>query len=190
MVGALAFTGRIQIGDLLLDKGSLKQVRRRMGFVFANPDEQLFCESVEREVAFGPEQHGLPYDQVASRVTRALDQMGLRRHAAKNPHHLSLGEQRRVGIAAVLATEPDAILFDEPTASLDPLARDTLLEAMTKSRATMVVASHDLAAGLELNATVALLNQGKLVGAGPAADVLRDETLLVQAGLRAPTTGE
>lgn len=189
MVGALPFTGRIQLGELVLGEHTLKAARRRMGFVFANPDEQLFCENVHAEVAFGPEQHGLPRDAVNARVLRALDEVGLKSYATRSPHHLSLGEQRRVAIAAALATEPDAILFDEPTASLDPLARQALLDTMASSNRTLVVATHDLAAALELDATVVLLHQGKLVGSGRAREVLADQDLLIRAGLRRTSDG-
>lgn len=186
LVGALPFTGEIQIGKLVLGERTLKEARRRIGFVFANPDEQLFCETVQREVAFGPEQHGFGADEVDVRVARALDEVGLRAYAARSPHHLSLGEQRRVAVAAALATEPDAVLFDEPTASLDPLARQALLDTMAASDRTMLVATHDLAAALELDATVALIHQGKLVGSGRARQLLADQELLVRAGLSAP----
>lgn len=186
LVGALPFTGRIQLGDLVLGERTLKEARRRVGFVFANPDEQLFCESVEREVAFGPEQHGLAHDEVNARVGRALDAVGLRAYAARSPHHLSLGEQRRVAVAAALATEPDAVLFDEPSASLDPLARQALIDTMAASNRTMLVATHDLGLALELDATVALIHQGKLVGSGRARELLEDAELLIRAGLRAP----
>lgn len=185
LVGALPFTGQIQIGELILGERTLKQARQRLGFVFANPDEQLFCETVQREVAFGPEQHGLGRDEVNARVTRALDEVGLRAYTARSPHHLSLGEQRRVAVAAALATDPDAVLFDEPTASLDPLARQALLDTMAASDRTMLVATHDLAAALELDATVVLIHQGKLVGSGRAREVLADQELLVRAGLLA-----
>lgn len=185
LVGALPFTGQIRIGELVLEERTLKEARKRIGFVFANPDEQLFCETVQREVAFGPEQHGLGRDEVNARVTRALDEVGLRTYAARSPHHLSLGEQRRVAVAAALATEPDAVLFDEPTASLDPLARQALLDTMAASNRTMLIATHDLAAALELDATVVLIHQGELMGSGRAREVLADRELLVRAGLLA-----
>lgn len=186
LVGALPFTGKVAIGDLNLSERTLKEVRKRVGFVFANPDEQLFCETVRREVAFGPEQHGLERDEVNARVARALDEVGLRAYSERNPHHLSLGEQRRVAVAAALAVEPDAVFFDEPTASLDPLARQALLDTMATSDRTMLVATHDLAAAVELDAMVVLLHHGKLVGSGRAREVLADHELLVRAGLSAP----
>ncbi len=185
MVGALPFTGTVRLGELELEARTLKELRRRVGFVFANPDEQLFCDTVHQEVAFGPEQLGFSEDQVAARVSRALDQVGLLAHAARNPHRLSLGEQRRTAVAAALATSPDAVFFDEPTASLDPLARETILSTLKRTGATTVIASHDLQAALELEAIVALLNHGRLVGIGQAVDVLSDPALLVRAGLSA-----
>jgi energy-coupling factor transporter ATP-binding protein EcfA2 len=185
-VGALPFSGSIRVGPLSLDVGTLERVRQRVGFVFANPDEQLFCETVHAEVAFGPQQLGYAASEIDAGVQRALDQVGLRQHARKNPHHLSLGEQRRVAIAAAIATEPELLLLDEPTASLDPLARETILDTLRHTAATLVIASHDLNAARELGATVVLLNHGRLVGAGAADRVLADHELLVRAGLRSP----
>lgn len=188
LVGALPFVGRIEVADLVLDDRSLADVRRRIGFVFANPDEQLFCDTVSDEVGFGPEQRGLADDQVHARVESSLERVHLRGYEPRNPHQLSLGEQRRVAAAAALATHPQIMLFDEPTASLDPVARAVLLEALQSTGATLLLASHDLAAAVELDAEVALLNRGQLVSIGPAREVTADESLMVRAGLRRPET--
>lgn len=188
LVGALPFSGSIRLGALVLEKGSLKEFRRRVGFVFANPDEQLLCDTVRDEVAFGPEQHGVAADEVEARVSQVLQEVGLKLQHSQNPHHLSLGEQRRVAIAASLAMRPELLLLDEPTASLDPLARHTVLETLVNSKATRVIASHDLNAALELDATVVLMNHGNLIGTGKAAQVMEDAELLERAGLRLPPT--
>ena len=187
LVGALPFTGRIEIANVLLDDRSLADVRKRVGFVFANPDEQLFCDTVSDEVAFGPEQRGLSGGQVNARVDSSLERVHLCGYESRNPHQLSLGEQRRVAAAAALAMQPQVMLFDEPTASLDPVARAVLLEALQSTGATLLLASHDLAAAIELDAEVALLNRGRLVSVGPARHVTADNALMVEAGLRRPS---
>jgi cobalt/nickel transport system ATP-binding protein len=183
LVGALPFTGQICFGELSLERSTLDAIRSQVGFVFANPDEQLFCETVWNEVAFGPRQRNVASELVEQRVHRVLSQVGLGHQHSKNPHQLSLGEQRRVAVATALATDPVAVLFDEPTASLDPVARDKVLDVLADTNATVIMASHDLAAARELNATIALLNDGKLVGMGNAEEILSDEQLLAKAGL-------
>jgi cobalt/nickel transport system ATP-binding protein len=185
LVGALPFTGEVKVGEQVLEHASLHAIRRRVGFVFANPDEQLFCETVWDEVAFGPRQRGLSSSQVDLRVRQALSEVGLGQHAGKNPHRLSLGEQRRVAVATALAIRPVVMLFDEPTASLDPVARSTIVSVLAKTEATVVMASHDLEAARQLEATVALLNGGRLIASGPAERILSDEQLLRRAGLLA-----
>jgi cobalt/nickel transport system ATP-binding protein len=187
LVGALPFTGRIEVAGTLLNDRSLVDVRKRVGFVFANPDEQLFCDSVEDEVGFGPGQRGLEPEQVSARVSASLESVHLAGYESRNPHQLSLGEQRRVAAAAALATHPEVMVFDEPTASLDPVARAVLLDALESTGATLLMASHDLGAAVELGAQVALLNRGRLVAAGPARDLTGDDVLMVRAGLKRPS---
>jgi len=189
LVGALPFTGRIRVDHLELTDRTLSNVRERVGFVFANPDEQLFCDTVADEVGFGPRQRGLDPNQVRARVASSLEHVNLRGYEARNPHHLSLGEQRRVAAAAALATHPKVLLFDEPTASLDPVARSVLLEALESTGATLLLASHDLAAAVELDAQVALLNRGRLVAAGPAREVTSNDGTMVRAGLKRASPG-
>ena len=186
LVGALPFTGDIKLGETVLRAESLHTVRRRVGFVFANPDEQLFCETVWDEIAFGPRQLDLPKADVEQRVQRALNEVALPQHAHKNPHQLSLGEQRRVAVAAALAMQPEAVLFDEPTANLDPIARHKILGVLAHTQATVIMASHDLQAAHALRATVALLNDGQLVAFGDARTLLADSKLLIAAGLALP----
>lgn len=186
LVGALPFSGEISLGETALCAKSLQAIRRRVGFVFANPDEQLFCETVWDEIAFGPRQLDLPQAEVEQRVQHALNDVALPHHAHKNPHQLSLGEQRRVAVAAALAMHPEVILFDEPTANLDPVARHTILRVLAHAQATVIMASHDLQAALALGATVALLNDGRLLACGDGRTLLADDRLLIEAGLALP----
>jgi len=186
LVGALPFEGRIVVGEHTLDRASLAAVRRSVGFVFADPGDQLFCASVEEEVAFGPRQQGLTPSQIAARVESALQAVALADLKSRVPSELSLGEQRRLAFATALACEPAAILLDEPTAGLDPRARQALLDLIASSNLTLILATHDLDAALDLDARAVLLAQGQIVADGPAERLLRDEALLDSAGLALP----
>jgi cobalt/nickel transport system ATP-binding protein len=184
LVGAAPFTGEVEIAGQPLNKATLSRVREGIGFVFANPSEQLFCETVAAEVAFGLEQRGLDPAEVSRRVALALGDVGLTQRLRDSPQRLSLGEQRRVAAAAALALLPGLLLFDEPTASLDPLARASVLRSLKQSSSTLVLASHDIEAATELDAEVILINRGQLIGRGAARDVQQNDTLMQRAGLK------
>jgi cobalt/nickel transport system ATP-binding protein len=186
LVGALPVEGRIRVGDVELERKTLDAVRRSVSFVFADPTDQLFCATVADEVAFGPRHRALAPEVVEARVARALGAVGLAAHASRSPHALSLGQQRRVAIAAAMATEPDAILIDEPTAALDPVARRELIHLVRGLDATVVLATHDLDAVLDLDARTLVLDGGRPVAVGPASTILGDEALLERAGLALP----
>jgi cobalt/nickel transport system ATP-binding protein len=186
LVGALPSDGRIEIGGKPLNAGSLDDVRRQIGFVFEDPREQLFMPSVREEVAFGPRHRGLAGAELDACVDRALSSVNLSAQADARPNALSLGQQRRLAVATVLALDPALILLDEPTASLDPLARRAMIEVIGALGATRLWATHDLDAALDLNARVLVLSEGRLVADGPGATVLADERLLAAASLALP----
>src|SRR5207253_428435 len=150
LVGAVRFEGRIDIGGMAVTPATLPDVRRRVGFVFADPSDQFFLDEVSTEVSFGPRERGLDEPSVKRRVAEALSAVGLSEYVGRSPDTLSLGEQRRLAIATVLAIEPDVLLLDEPTAALDPRARRTVLDVLAALPATVVIATHDLDAALEL----------------------------------------
>ncbi|MCC6901141.1 MAG: ABC transporter ATP-binding protein [Polyangiaceae bacterium] len=186
LVGAARFAGTIQVGDLTLDRHSLSQVRASLGFVFAEPADQLFSATVRDEAAFAPRQRGLA--DADERAERELQRVGLSGLEARVPQSLSLGEQRRLAIAAVLSADPALLLLDEPTASLDSRSRRAVLDAIRASPATTVFATHDLEAALELEADVLVLGDGCLLGHGPGREQLADAALLDAAGLDRPRT--
>jgi len=186
LVGALRFQGRVTFGDLALDRRSLGRVRKEVAFVFAEPADQLFSPSVRQEVAFGPEHRGLTGAALDERVSAAIDSVGLAGFEARAPSSLSLGEQRRLALATALSVDPAVLLLDEPTASLDGRARRAVLDALARTRATLLVATHDLDAALDLDARVVLLSSGSVVGSGPARELLSDEAELERAGLLLP----
>lgn len=186
LVGAVRFSGRITVDELSLGKKTLAALRARVGFVFAEPADQLFLPSVLDEAAFAPKQLRLP-DPLA-RAREALEQVGLGRMETRSPSSLSLGEQRRLALATVLSAEPGVLLLDEPTASLDARARRAVLGAVRDTTATTLFATHDLEAALDLDADVLVIGAGRLVGHGPAREVLADAALLDAANLDVPAS--
>jgi cobalt/nickel transport system ATP-binding protein len=184
LVGAVRFSGRISVGEVELDRRSLREIRRRVGFVFAEPTDQLFLPTALDEAALAPRQRGLPDAEARARAT--LHRVGLAHAAARPPSSLSLGEQRRLALATVLSAEPGVLLLDEPTASLDGRSRRAVLTALAGTEATTVFATHDLEAALALDADVLVLAGGKPLGSGPARDVLSNAELLDRAALDVP----
>ena len=174
------------IGGRPVTPAELPAIRREVGLLFQDPDDQLFCPTVFEDVAFGPEQLGLDDAVVTARVTTALAQVGLLGFEARSPHHLSLGEKRRVCLAGVLACEPQVLALDEPTSDLDPRGRRELKALLRRLPVTMLIATHDLELVAELCDTLLLLDGGTLVAQGPALDLLADEPLMLAHGLERP----
>jgi cobalt/nickel transport system ATP-binding protein len=186
LVGAAPCEGLVEIAGHRAGPRSLEDLRRDVGFVFADPGDQLFLPTVLEEVAFGPEQRGWSEDVVRRRVEVALALVGLTGFEVRASGELSLGEQRRLAVATVLSTQPRALLLDEPTASLDPRARREMLSAVRATSATVIFATHDLEAVLELRARVLVLSGGRLVADGPSQEILGDAATMDAAGLEVP----
>lgn len=165
---------------------TLDRVRRRVGLLFQDPDDQLFCPTVYEDVAFGPQQFGLAEAEVHRAVAAALARVGLQGFEARAPHHLSSGEKRRVCLAGVLACEPEVLVLDEPTANLDPRGRRELKALLREILATKVIATHDLELVVELCSRAVLLDCGVAVAEGPPAVLLADEPLMLAHGLETP----
>lgn len=178
--------GTISIDDLVLGEDALPEIRRRVGFVFQDPDDQLFSASVEEDVAFGPQQLGLSANEVNSRVTKALAAVQLSGFQKRIPHHLSLGEKKRACLAGVLACQPKILLFDEPTSGFDPRGRREFIELCQSLPATKLIASHDLEMILALCSRVFVLDAGRLIAEGSTEKILSDEPLMLAHGLEKP----
>lgn len=174
----------VAIGGLPVRKTSLPEIRRQVGFVFQDPDDQLFCSTVAEDVAFGPKNFGL--NDLANRVRRCLDQVGLPEHGPRMIGQLSFGERKRVCLAGVLACDPSILVLDEPTANLDPRARRQLLAIIERTPATLIMATHDLEFVLDACPRVILLDEGRLIADGPAREILADELLMDRHGLEVP----
>jgi cobalt/nickel transport system ATP-binding protein len=167
-------------------RDTLPAIRRAVGLLFQDPDDQIFCPTVFEDVAFGPQQFGLPPAELKRTVDAALAQVRLSGFEDRAPHHLSLGEKRRVCLAGVLACAPRILVLDEPTSGLDPRGKRELVELLRGLPATRIVASHDLDLVVALCARVLVLDEGVLVAGGPTRDVLADEALMLAHGLEKP----
>ncbi|MBN2107957.1 MAG: ABC transporter ATP-binding protein [Deltaproteobacteria bacterium] len=178
--------GKIRIGDLPLAKGTLQEIRRTVGMIFQDPDDQLFMPTVYDDVAFGPLNLGLPLDEVDMRVAKALDLVGAAHLKDKPPYRLSGGEKRRVAIATVMSMSPDILVLDEPTTGLDPLARRQLIGLLGNFQHTKIIASHDLDMVADLCERTIVLHEGAVRADGPTADIFRDDALLAACRLEKP----
>jgi len=178
--------GRIEINGMEVNRTHLDQVRQQVGFLFQDPDDQVFSTTVEEDVAFGPQQLGLSPDEVKLRVADALVAVNLSGFEKRMPWHLSLGEKRRVCLAGVWACHPQVLVFDEPTANFDPRGRREFIQLCRSLRATKIIASHDLEMILALCNRVVLLDGGEIVAEGATDKVLADEPLMLSHGLEKP----
>lgn len=179
--------GRVHVMGRPVDK-DVCWARSKVGLVFQNPDDQLFCPTVEEDVAFGPLNMGLPREEVRRRVAEALDRVGLgdREFQKRHPHHLSHGERQRAAIAGVLAMQPEVLALDEPTSNLDPSARERLMDLLWELPQTKLIATHDMEFAAETCERAVLLVGGRVVSSGSIHDVLSDVQLLRTYGLKEP----
>jgi cobalt/nickel transport system ATP-binding protein len=178
--------GAVQILGQPVTSDNLDTVRRQVGLLFQDPDDQLFCPSVEEDVAFGPHQLGLSEAEVKARVQTALAQAGLAGFGHRATHHLSQGEKRRACLAGVLACEPTVLVLDEPTSDLDPRGRREFKALLRQIPATKVIATHDLELVVELCSRAIILDDGAVVAEGPVAELLNNEELMLAHGLERP----
>ncbi|MDO9491209.1 energy-coupling factor ABC transporter ATP-binding protein [Acetobacterium sp.] len=178
--------GSIKVEELLVEKKTLKDIRRKVGMVFQNPDDQLFMTKVYDDIAFGPRNELLTEEEVEVRVVSALEQLGITHLRDRMPHRLSGGEKRVIAIATVLAMHPRVILFDEPTSFLDPQARRNVINTLDSLKMTKIIATHDLDMALDICDRVIILHHGSVFADGTVKDILLDEKLLSQCHLELP----
>ena len=178
--------GEVRIGDVPVRPGTLAQIHRTVGFVFQDPDDQLFMPTVEEDVAFGPLNLGLPPDEVRARVREALERVDATHLAARAPYRLSGGEKRAVAIAGVLAMAPSILILDEPSAGLDSAARRRLIDLLRSFSHTRIIATHDLDLVLDVCSRVLVMHEGLVRADGTPGEVFRDLALLQQCHLEPP----
>ncbi|MFH1532801.1 MAG: ABC transporter ATP-binding protein [Pseudomonadota bacterium] len=185
--GYLAATdGSLRVGDLPVTKKTLELIRRAVGMVFQDPDDQLFMPTVFEDVAFGPINLGLPLEEVEERVSRALATVGAGHLRDRPPYRLSGGEKRSVAIATVLSMSPDILVMDEPTSNLDPCSRRSLIELLRSFEHTKILATHDLDMAVDLCERTIVLKEGRVVADGPTLDIMMDDVLLSDCRLERP----
>jgi cobalt/nickel transport system ATP-binding protein len=181
--------GTVIVGGLKADpadRKGLSEIRRRVGLVFQDPDDQLFLPTVAEDVAFGPANLGLKGDELHQRVEDALAWVGMSEVKDRAPHHLSLGQRRRVAVATVLAMNPELLVLDEPSSNLDPQARRELAGILLSLPVTMLMVTHDLPYALQLCERSVILDEGVIVADGPTREILADTALLAKHRLELP----
>lgn len=187
LVGVLFPTGgTVRVGDFPLDRQTLVHVRRSVGMIFQDPDDQLFMPTVHDDVAFGPLNLGLPPREVEARVMGALETVGATHLKDRPPYKLSAGEKRAVAIATVLAMSPDVLVMDEPSAGLDPRARRRLIALLGTFEHTKIIATHDLDMVLDLCTRTIVLYRGKIIADGPTGEIFSNGSLLAEGHLEKP----
>jgi cobalt/nickel transport system ATP-binding protein len=181
-----ASAGSVHVTGLELTDTSLREIRRRVGLVFQDPDDQLFMPTVREDVGFGPANLGLGGDELEHRVREALELVGCTDLVDRAPHHLSGGERRRVAVATVLAMRPDLLVLDEPTSNLDPASRRELVEVLRDLPVSQLIVTHDLPFALELCPRSVIVNGGRIAADGGTPQLLGDTELLAANRLELP----
>ncbi|MGA7097444.1 MAG: ABC transporter ATP-binding protein [Acidimicrobiia bacterium] len=181
-----ANTGTVRVAGLEVEESTLLEIRRRVGLVFQDPDDQLFMPTVGEDVAFGPANLGLSQAEVELRVQQALASVSMGDARERTPHHLSYGERRRVAIATVLAMRPEILVLDEPTSNLDPASRRELIDLLSGLDITQLIVTHDLPFAYELCPRSMVMNGGTIVAEGPTEAIMGDEALMRANRLELP----
>ncbi len=178
--------GTIKIAGEVLSKKTQENIRRIVGVVFQNPDDQLFSARLYDDVAFGPENLGVEISELQKRVETTMKELNLWELRDKSPAHISHGQKRFAAFATVLVMKPDVIVMDEPTSDLDPRNRRKLINLVNALSATRITVSHDLDFIFETCKLVALMSTGKIVAYGKTDEILSNQLLLESNGLELP----
>ena len=178
LLGLIAGEGKILVDGIEVNRGSLSAVRRRLGFVLQNSDNQMFMPTVYEDMIFAPLNYGLSREEAERRVDAVLQQLGLQELMHRHNHRISGGEKRMAAIATILAMEPEVILMDEPSSALDPYNRRLVINTIRALPQTKLITSHDLDMILDTCRRVILLDRGRIVADGPAEEILRNKELL------------
>ncbi|MEM3587093.1 MAG: ATP-binding cassette domain-containing protein [Candidatus Jordarchaeaceae archaeon] len=179
-------------GKRVIEK-NIKEIRRRVGFLFQNPENQLFCPTLWDDVAFGPLNLGLSRETVEERVEEALRLVGLTNYSEKAPHHLSFGEKRRAAIATILSMDPDILLLDEPTANLDPKNVENVIKIFKRLHSegkTLIIATHDVNFLPQITERTVIMYNGEIKATGQTNELLSDYKVLEKFGLKLPLVGQ
>jgi cobalt/nickel transport system ATP-binding protein len=188
-------SGHVEIDGekIIFERDELLKVRQKVGIVFQDPNDQLFAPTVKEDVAFGPMNLGLDYNEVEKRITESLEMVGMSGFEEKTPHHLSGGQQKRVAIAGIIAMRPDIVILDEPTAGLDPEGVDKVLDILNnlnEEGISIVISSHDIEMVNQFADKIFVLYNGEIIAQGDKHQIFSDKELLNKAHLKAPVTTE
>lgn len=184
---------KIEGKPISFEKDELLKVRQKVGIVFQDPNDQLFAPTVKEDIAFGPMNLGLSYDEVEKRVEDALKMVGMENYEDKTPHHLSGGQQKRIAIAGIIAMKPELMILDEPTAGLDPDGVKKVLNIMNQLNEegmTLIISSHDIDMISKYADKIFVLYNGEIIESGNKNKIFSDMKLLKKAHLRTPITTE
>jgi len=185
IVGILELSsGTIETDGIRLEKKTVNEIRKKIGLVFQNPDDQLFMPLIYDDVAFGCRNFGMPEDKIKIRVDETLKQLNINHLVSRSSLRLSGGEKRMAAIATVLAMEPSVLMFDEPTAFLDPKAKRSLIETLKELNHTKIIATHDITFAAKVCSRVIILKNGQIAADG-TTDLLYDKELMTNYGLEA-----
>jgi cobalt/nickel transport system ATP-binding protein len=186
LAGFVTAEGLIRVAGHTLTRGTARDVRRHLGLVFQDADDQLFMPRVIDDIAFGPVTMGLALDEVQVRVHEALHAVDLEGYETRAPYHLSVGEKRRAALATVLAMRPQILALDEPSANLDPRGRRRLIELLRRLTSTLLVVGHDLDLILEVCQRTVIIDAGRVAADGASREILSNRELLESHGLELP----
>jgi len=181
--GILEGEGKVNIGDLQVSKKNLAEIRRRVGLVFQNPDDQLFNPTVEEDITFGPLNFGFSVEKTRRRMEEVLSALRLSGFEKLTSHHLSFGERKRVALATVLVLEPEVIAFDEPFSNLDPEMVSQLMKMISLMQTTIVIVSQSVLPLVSVCDRLAVLNKGRIIAVDKPKNILKNKEMMFSAGL-------
>jgi cobalt/nickel transport system ATP-binding protein len=181
--GILRGNSTVKICGLAVEEKNLKEIRRKVGLIFQDPEDQLFSLNVFDDVAFGPINMGLTESEVKQHVAQALQWVNMADYEQRSPHHLSVGEKKRIAIATVLSLDPEILVIDEPTSNLDPRSKWSLVELLNRLPITKIIATHDLELVRALCHRTVVMDEGKIAADGKTENILADIPLLRAHGL-------
>lgn len=185
VLGVIESSGNVKIDDIYLNKNNISEIRKRIGVVFQNPDDQLFMANIYEDIAFGPRNLGIDEETIKHRVDDRLKLLNIEHLKYKTALKLSGGEKRMAALATVLAMKPFVMLLDEPTAFLDPKARRNLINILKKLPHSMLIATHDLIFAEEVCENTIVLKNGKIFTQGKSSEILYDNELMEDGNLEA-----
>ena len=178
--------GDIKLNEISFTEENISQIRKSVGLVFQDPDDQLFMPTVLEDVMFGPKNFGFNEKQVKENSIKALEQVKMLEFIDKPPHHLSFGQKRKVAIASVLASEPELLVLDEPSSNLDPASRRELIDILKNLEVSIILVTHDLPMALEICGRSVILNNGKVTADTDTYKILKDEKTMSDNRLELP----